>query len=132
MADQFIMMCIREKVQAGLYDLSDPRPVSPARPIPVFSIGTDVPGSADYKAYAAALEDWENRMVEYESMLESWHLKQNQLLEQFSHDLAVQHGMIGHPKQEILYQMALKHAHYHTKGLPSVITWYEEFLILVK
>lgn len=126
------MICIREKVRSGLYDLSDPKPAMPSRPIPVFSIGSDVPGSADYKAYAAALEAWEKKMADYESMLASWYLLQDQLLMQFAHDLAAQHGMIGHPKQEILYQMALKHAHYHTKGLISVITWYEEFLPLVK
>jgi hypothetical protein len=125
-------MNMRERIEAGVYNSTGTKPICPPRPIPVFTIGSDVPGSSDYRAYADALDRWQALVNQYEAAMIEWDRHQDQLMQNFARDLAEENGMLGHPKQDVLYQMALKHAHYHTKGLVAVITWYEEFLPLVK
>jgi len=125
-------MDMRERIESGFYNSKGMRPVCPPRPIPVFTIGSDSPDSSDYRAYADALDRWQSLVAQHEIAAAEWDRLQDQLMERFAMDLAEAHGMIGHPKQELLYQMALKHAHYHTKGLMAVVVWYEEFLPLAK
>lgn len=125
-------MGIIDRIKSGIYDMVGNPPISPPRPIPVFMFGSDTACSSDYRAHADALDAWQLRMKEYEIAMSKWCAEQDRLMLCFANDLAEENGMLGHPKQELLYQMALKHSHYHTKGLLSVIVWYEEFLPLVK
>lgn len=61
---------------------------------------------------------------------EAYKNEEARINEQFSKDLAAEHGITGHPKEAKL--MALAWEHGHSCGLSEVVNYYEQFVELLK
>lgn len=68
----------------------------------------------------------------YRASMENYTHQQSVLMERFAHDLADEHAMIDHPKQEMLYRLAVELADGSDDGLHAIIGWYERLLPLAR
>lgn len=100
-------MDIVEKIRNGAYAPQQPFPEMPQRP------STD----ESRAAYRLARRDWRT--------------EQTRLVhEVFKNDLAQEHGLVGHPKLERLFQMAWSMG--HAAGLEEVASYFEDLSELLK
>lgn len=125
------MKTIRDKIAQGSYDAGPP-PMPPAKPIPVFSFGSDAPGSSQYREYTVLLEAHGLKMERYHSALDLYRRQRAVLMMDFAQDLAKEHGMLGHPKETLLYQTSHDIALAHGDSLHHIVEWYERLLYLAR
>ena len=125
------MKTIRDKIAHGAYD-PGPAPQPPARPIPVFSFGSDTPGSREYREHECLLAVHELKMEGYHSSLDLYCQQRSVLMMDFAQDLAREHGMLGHPKEKLLYQTSHDIALVHGNSLHHIVEWYERLLDLTR
>lgn len=99
-------MSLADKLASGAYDNDAPYPSF----IPI---------------NASALSKEKRHQV-----LEVYRNRQHEIKEKFHADLAAEHGLTGHPKEQKLFDLAWSHG--HSYGLAKVASYYEEFAELLK
>lgn len=125
------MTSVSQKIARGDYD-PGPLPAHPQRPIPVFSFGSDLPGSSEYRQYAAQLEIYEEKLRHHKELMQEYTRQQEMLVLRFTEDLAEEHGMMDSPKKDVLYQISTELAEGNEYGLHAIADWYARLSILAR
>ena len=85
----------------------------------------DAPYPVFISNQAAALSKEQRHQV-----IEVYRKRQREINEEFHADLAAEHGLTGHPKEQKLFDLAWSHG--HGNGLTEIASFYEEFAELLK
>jgi hypothetical protein len=105
-AAQMPKMSLADKLASGAYNNDAPYPVF-------------------ISSQAAAFSKKQRHQI-----IEVYRNRQREINEEFHVDLAAEHGLTGHPKEQKLFDLAWSHG--HSYGLAEVASYYEEFAELLK
>ena len=112
------MATVMEKVDAGYYETKIPYEY------------VTVPVDENTMTVRQAREHFEIQRVAKANHRRRRREDEDRLVEQFRKDLAVEYGLVGHPKEEKLYAKAWEFG--HSSGLYDVAVYYDELSELVK
>lgn len=102
-------MTIKERIESGEFNNKLPYPKRDSR-----TCGVDSPA----------------QRALYESAVEAYRREERRLVALFREELAREHALLFHSKEELVWQKAWDHG--HANGLSEVAYWYEEFAELVE
>lgn len=69
-------------------------------------------------------------LVDYSADREGWRLEEIRITALFRADMATEYGMVGHPKESDVFNVAWSYS--HAGGLQNVAYYYEDLARLVK
>lgn len=73
---------------------------------------------------------YKNKIAYSKETRKEYQAEESRIYEEFRVDLAIEHGLVDHPKEKILFEMAWSHG--HASGYSEVVTFYEELVNLIK
>ena len=80
--------------------------------------------------YAEKVGKWEEMDKAFQEARRQYYIEEKRVMSIFQEDLMKELGILGHPKAQLLYDIAWSHG--HSDGLHSVVNWAEELVVLIK
>ena len=85
--------------------------------------------AAEVRAFADALEAWENGQSEYDEQMRKYREAEMEVHARFKKDVLEKNGLKDHPKADLVYSKAWEHG--HASGFHDVAYWVGELAELV-
>jgi len=117
-------MTVQENINNGVYNNTMEYPKAPAKPVLAKSATP-----AEIRAYADFIELYDTAYDVYKSNRVAYNAETTAKRNQFRTDLEAEYGTTGHPKANLLWDMAWENG--SSSGLNEVLNWYDRLSDLV-
>jgi hypothetical protein len=103
-------MDMRQRIVDGYYSNPVLKPRPPMRPVPVLMASSEAANIETISILQIQFMKYREEVSLWESRMKAWTSSQYAVLERFKNDLDEYHGLTGHPKSALVFELSVRYS----------------------